>query len=180
MKASVTLALPAMVAAMLAISMAHAGIEKEVTINLVDAAGKQQNIGTVTIRETDYGLVFTPKLNSLPAGVHGFHIHQNGSCDPADKNGKPSPAEAAGGHFDPETTGKHEGPYGKGHLGDLPALYVTTDGTAEYPVLAPRIKKLADISGRALMIHAGGDNHSDTPDPLGGGGTRAACGVIGK
>ncbi|MBV8452160.1 MAG: superoxide dismutase, partial [Deltaproteobacteria bacterium] len=26
--------------------------------------------------------------------------------------------------------------------------------------------------------HAGGDNYSDTPLPLGGGGARLACGVI--
>jgi hypothetical protein len=32
--------------------------------------------------------------------------------------------------------------------------------------------KLSDIEGRALMIHAGGDNYSDTPKPLGGGGDR--------
>jgi Cu-Zn family superoxide dismutase len=30
------------------------------------------------------------------------------------------------------------------------------------------------------MLHAGGDNHSDHPAPLGGGGARIACGVIGK
>jgi Cu-Zn family superoxide dismutase len=29
------------------------------------------------------------------------------------------------------------------------------------------------------MIHAGGDNHADHPAPLGGGGARMACGVIG-
>ena len=28
------------------------------------------------------------------------------------------------------------------------------------------------------MIHAGGDNYSDEPQPLGGGGGRIACGVI--
>ncbi len=28
------------------------------------------------------------------------------------------------------------------------------------------------------MVHAGGDNHSDHPLPLGGGGERFACGVI--
>ena len=28
------------------------------------------------------------------------------------------------------------------------------------------------------MIHAGGDNYSDQPQPLGGGGARIACGVI--
>jgi Cu-Zn family superoxide dismutase len=28
------------------------------------------------------------------------------------------------------------------------------------------------------MIHEGGDNYSDEPAPLGGGGARIACGVI--
>jgi Cu-Zn family superoxide dismutase len=28
------------------------------------------------------------------------------------------------------------------------------------------------------MIHAGGDNYSDTPKPLGGGGDRLVCGVV--
>ena len=37
---------------------------------------------------------------------------------------------------------------------------------------------LADLKGRALMVHAGGDNHADHPMPLGGGGARVACGVI--
>ena len=37
---------------------------------------------------------------------------------------------------------------------------------------------LADFRGKSLMIHEGGDNYSDTPKPLGGGGTRIACGVV--
>jgi len=44
-------------------------------------------------------------------------------------------------------------------------------------LLAPRLK-LADVQGRAIMVHAGGDNYSDEPQPLGGGGERIACGVI--
>jgi superoxide dismutase, Cu-Zn family len=28
------------------------------------------------------------------------------------------------------------------------------------------------------MVHAGGDNFSDQPEPLGGGGGRIACGII--
>jgi Cu-Zn family superoxide dismutase len=28
------------------------------------------------------------------------------------------------------------------------------------------------------MIHEGGDNYSDKPKPLGGGGARIACGVV--
>jgi Cu-Zn family superoxide dismutase len=93
------------------------------------------------------------------------------------KDGKPVAGLAAGGHYDPAGTGKHEGPYGNGHLGDLPPLYVGPDGRATQPVLAPRLK-LSDLKGRSLMIHAGGDNYSDKPEPLGGGGARVACGVV--
>lgn len=163
--------------AALVVGSAHAA-SQQVSINLVDAEGKQQSIGNIEISETEHGLLFTPDLKSLPGGVHGFHVHENGSCDPAEKDGKQVAAQAAGGHYDPQSTGKHAGPYGDGHLGDLPALYVNEDGTADYPVLAPRISKLDEIKGRALMIHAGGDNHADHPEPLGGGGARVACGVI--
>ena len=41
-----------------------------------------------------------------------------------------------------------------------------------------RTKALADVKGRALMVHVGGDNYSDTPKPLGGGGGRLVCGVV--
>ena len=164
-------------AAALAAGSAQAA-SKEVTLNLVNAEGNGQAVGQVKIEETTYGLVFTPMLKSLPAGVHGFHVHQNGSCAPAMKDGKMSPAEAAGGHLDPQKTGKHLGPYADGHLGDLPAIYVNADGTSTNPVLAPRLKKLSEVEGHALMIHAGGDNHADMPAPLGGGGARVACGVI--
>lgn len=55
---------------------------------------------------------------------------------------KKVPALAAGGHYDPEQTNKHLGPYNpEGHLGDLPALYVNSEGNAENPVLSPKIKK---------------------------------------
>jgi len=101
-----------------------------------------------------------------------------GSCEPAMKEGKPSAAEAAGGHLDPQKTGKHEGPEGHGHAGDLPVLMVDKDGKATQAVVSPRLKKLDEVKGKALMIHVGGDNFSDKPEPLGGGGARFACGVI--
>jgi Cu-Zn family superoxide dismutase len=37
---------------------------------------------------------------------------------------------------------------------------------------------VAEIRGRSIMVHAGGDNFSDTPAPLGGGGARIAYGMI--
>lgn len=148
-----------------------------VTMNLVNEQGVGNSIGTVTIAEGPTGLVFTPKLTGLAPGLHGFHVHEKPDCAPGVKDGKPVAALAAGGHYDPAGTGKHEGHAGQGHLGDLPALTVEADGTASAAVTAPRLK-MADVKGRSIMIHAGGDNYSDQPALLGGGGARVACGVI--
>lgn len=158
-------------------SFAHADVVIEMHAVSKDGVGK--SIGKVVATQSKYGVVFTPQLQGLPSGgmLHGFHVHQNPSCEPAEKNGKMVPALGAGGHFDPKNTNRHSFPWGTGHLGDLPALYVDPQGNAASPVLAPRLK-LSDLKGRALMIHAGGDNYSDTPKPLGGGGARVACGVI--
>lgn len=147
------------------------------TVEMVDLNTKKA-IGTINVEQSEYGVVFTPKLNSLPIGAHGFHVHTNGSCDPLVKDGKTVLGAAAGGHLDPEKTGKHGYPWtNDNHLGDLPPLYVNVDGSVTQPVLAPRLT-LKDLEGRSLMIHAGGDNHSDHPAPLGGGGSRMVCGVI--
>lgn len=136
------------------------------------AEGGVQQIGTVTIESKWGGLLFSPQLEGLPSGpgIHGFHIHEHASCADHGKD--------AGGHLDPKHTGKHEGPYGKGHLGDLPVLIVDSEGKATVSVLAPRLH-MADIVGHTLMIHEGGDNYSDKPEN-GGGGARIACGVIKK
>ncbi len=150
---------------------------KTITVHAISAAGIGKAIGTVSFEESVKGLVISPKLHSLSAGLHGFHIHENPSCETADKEGKAVAGLAAGGHFDPHSSAKHEGPEGQGHHGDLPALIVNTDGTANTTLTAPRLR-LADIIGRSLMIHEGGDNYSDNPKPLGGGGARIACGVI--
>ena len=148
-----------------------------VEMHYVTDQGVGQKIGTVTVSDNPHGTLFTPQLNGLSPGLRGFHIHEFGDCAPAEKDGKMVAGQAAGGHFDPSGSGRHEGPYSDGHLGDLPALYVDQEGRAEHPVLAPRIK-LEEIRGRALMIHSGGDNYSDEPKELGGGGSRVACGLI--
>ena len=154
------------------------GAEMTVTVSMTGAPGVGPAVGSVRIVETRYGLAFYPALKGLPPGLHGFHVHENPSCASVERDGVPVPALAAGGHLDPQATKRHGEPWGDGHLGDLPALYVAGDGNANNPVLAPRLK-LADVLNRSLMVHAGGDNHADHPAPLGGGGARVACGVIG-
>lgn len=150
-----------------------------VPMHLATADGVGAQVGEVVITESEYGLVFTPSFSNIAPGIHGFHVHENPSCDPIIKDGVTTPAGAAGGHFDPTNSKAHKGPFVKdGHLGDLPALYANTDGRIVYPVLAPKIKKLDEIKGRSLMLHVGGDNHEDQPAVLGGGGARLACGII--
>lgn len=166
---------------LLAVGTATAAPEdmSKYTVNMraISASGEGAARGTVTIEQTPYGVVFTPALTGLEPGVHGFHVHEKGSCASALKDGKPSAAEAAGGHYDPDASKAHGLPWGNGHRGDLPALVVEGSGNASQPLLAPRLK-LAELKGRALMIHAGGDNHADHPAPSGGGGPRMVCGVI--
>lgn len=161
------------VVAIAALTQAHA-----TTVTMSDAeSGKKA--GTIDITESAYGLVFTPSLSGIEPGGHGFHVHENPSCDSKMKDGEEVPAGAAGSHYDPDNTGNHGYPWTKdSHLGDLPLLYVGDKGEATHPVLAPRLKSVSDIEGRALMIHAGGDNYSDSPEKLGGGGARVLCGVI--
>ncbi|GHB31631.1 superoxide dismutase family protein [Salinicola rhizosphaerae] len=151
--------------------------QTSVEMDSVSKDGVGDSIGTVTAEDTDYGLLLTPDLSGLKPGIHGFHLHQNASCETSESDGEVTPAGAAGGHFDPEETGTHQGPYtDEGHLGDMPALMVDSAGNATTPVLAPRLEE-SDLGGHAFMIHEGGDNYSDEPK-LGGGGGRVACGVI--
>ena len=148
-----------------------------VSMQMAGPGGAGASVGTVRIFETPHGLAFHPTMMGLVPGLHGFHVHENPSCAPAMRDGVAVAALGAGGHLDTGKTGKHGLPWGDGHVGDLPALHVANDGSATNPVLAPRLK-LADIRNRSVMVHAGGDNHADHPEPLGGGGARVACGVI--
>lgn len=163
----------------LALASGAALAEEAITIDVhaVSTDGVGASLGQVVATQSPYGVVFTPALSGLVPGLHGFHVHEKPDCGAAEKDGKKVAGLAAGGHFDPAKTGHHGMPWGDGHLGDLPPLYVDASGKADQPVLAPRLK-LSDLAGHSLMVHAGGDNHSDHPAPLGGGGARMACGVI--
>jgi superoxide dismutase, Cu-Zn family len=149
-----------------------------VTMNAIDANGVSKEIGTLRLSDTKEGLEIMPGLAGLPPGDHGFHVHVNPNCGPGNgPNGQPAAGMAAGAHYDPANTGKHLGPHGEGHKGDLPALTVDASGEATKGVVAPHLT-VADIKGRSIIIHAGADNYSDQPAPLGGGGARIACGVV--
>lgn len=145
-------------------------------VNKISDKGIEDEIGFITFTEGPDGLEMMVELVGLVPGPHAMHVHENGSCATAEKDGKPVAGLAAGGHYDPAKTNTHGGPQGAGHKGDLPVLEADKDGKVMTTTKAPHVK-LADIKGRAVIIHANGDTYSDTP-VLGGGGERVACGVI--
>ena len=149
----------------------------EVTLQRIDANGIGEPIGTITAQDTDQGLVIYPSLSGLKPGEHGFHLHSVGSCEPGQTaDGTTVAGLSAGGHWDPDASGQHLGPFGNGHRGDLSRLIVDDEGNTNTSVVAPRLST-ADLHGKALIVHAGGDTYRDEP-ALGGGGARVACGVV--
>jgi Cu-Zn family superoxide dismutase len=145
------------------------------TANL--ANGKGENVGTARLRETSKGVSLSLDVFNLPPGVHGFHIHAVGKCDPPD-------FKSAGGHFNPEGK-KHglENPEGH-HAGDMQNLTVDAQGKAKVRVVVPGVtlsegsNSLFQPQGTAIVIHADPDDMKT--DPAGNAGARIACGVITK
>jgi Cu-Zn family superoxide dismutase len=142
---------------------------------LKDAKG--QAIGRAELVDTTKGVLIHLTLTNAPAGVHAFHIHQTGRCEP--------PAfDTAGGHFNPRTM-QHglKNPKGS-HAGDLPNVHVPAGGSLDIEVLAEGVKlaggdgAVLDADGAALMLHASPDDYRT--DPAGAAGARIACGVIMK
>jgi len=165
------------VAVLFSSSLSLGAFSQELTVdmNAVSDTAIGDRVGTVVIKPEGSGVALAVELTGIPPGEHGFHVHEKGSCSAALKDGKPVAALAAGPHYDPDGHKSHKGPTGEGHRGDLPLLTATDKGVS-VAILAPRLK-LADLAGRALVVHASGDNYSDQPEN-GGGMARIACGVI--
>jgi Cu-Zn family superoxide dismutase len=147
----------------------------DVEINAISTEGVGKPLGSVSLSESDGGITLKVNISGVADGEHGFHVHEKGDCGPDKKDRKTGAGVAAGSHYDPHDT--HKGPEGGGHEGDLPKL-TAAGGKIEQTVTVKGVK-LADIAGRSLMIHEGGDNYSDRPEN-GGGKGRIACGVIPK
>ena len=141
------------------------------------ADSKGASVGTAKLKETPQGVSLALEVSNLPPGVHGFHIHAVGKCEPPGFT-------SAGGHFNPEGK-KHgwENPEGH-HAGDLHNLTVDANGKAKVKVVVTGVtlgdgpNSLFQPQGTALVIHASPDDNKT--DPAGNAGARIACGVISK
>ncbi len=100
-----------------------------------------------------------------PVGPHGFHIHENGSCQVGDPK---DPFKAAGGHWNPTNQ-----PHGN-HAGDFPVLF-SNKGMAWMCFFTDKFKA-ADVVGKAVIIHESPDDYRS--QPAGNAGRRLGCGVV--
>ncbi len=129
--------------------------------------------GTVHFQETADGVEVQVDLTGVPAGVHGFHIHEKGDCS---DNGN-----AAGGHFNPMNMPHAAPDAASHHAGDFGN--VTADANSEvhttFTTRSITVREGSNsVMGHAVILHANPDDL--TSQPSGNAGARIACGVAGE
>ncbi len=129
--------------------------------------------GKVRFEDREDGVqVHAELVNVKPAGQHGIHIHQYGSCA---NDGK-----AAGDHYNPSHTPHghvKNGPQ-KSHPGDMGNIEIKEDGTGVLDIYFPGVNVAGapySIGGRTVVLHEKTDDFSQ---PSGNAGTRMGCGTI--
>jgi Cu-Zn family superoxide dismutase len=145
-------------------------LTKAVAILHPTAGNKAQ--GTVTFAQEAGGVRVTANISGVPAGEHGFHIHEFGDCSAAD-------GVSAGGHFNPSNMAHGAQNAPTRHVGDLGNVTADADGNITLDLLDARMSLNGphSIVGRGLILHANPDDFKT--QPTGNAGGRIACGVIG-
>lgn len=140
------------------------------TARMVDQDGN--GAGVVTVTDSPNGVLITVELRGLEVGEHAIHVHETGECSPD--------FEAAGDHFNPDDQ-EHglTNPQGM-HAGDLPNIFVASDGVAEAHFFTSRVTvepgpaSLLDDDGSAIIVHEDPDTYLSEAKA----GARIACGVL--
>ena len=127
--------------------------------------------GTVHFQNAgDDGVEVTVDLTGVPAGVHGFHIHEKGDCG--------NNAANAGGHFNP-TSSVHGAPDAVSHhSGDFGNVTADDKGEVHTHFMTHSISINTGtnaVVGHAVVLHGNPDDLIS--QPAGNAGPRIACGV---
>lgn len=143
----------------------------------IEPTTEQEVSGYVTFQQMEEGLLVTAYVTGLDQPRHGFHIHENGSCEPGADG---DPAGAAGGHFNPQghDHGAPENEEPARHVGDFGNLEPNPDGIAQLSFVDPlaALSGENNIIGRAIVVH---DQEDDlVSQPTGDAGGRIGCGII--
>jgi Cu-Zn family superoxide dismutase len=135
-------------------------------------------LGSVTLTQSENGVdIVGQVMGIMPAGSHGMHFHETGSCDGS------TDFESAGDHFNPAIR-EHGLENAAGpHAGDLPNVTAGEDGMVAIDLSSDMISLtqgdeayVFDDDGTAIVIHAAADDQ--LTDPSGNSGDRIACAVI--
>lgn len=149
---------------------------QQIDATFKDADDKTIGSAVISEEEGKEGLIVQVDVENLPAGKHGFHIHEKGKCEAPD-------FKSAGGHFNPghqeHGMDNPEGP----HAGDMDNLDVPESGEVKEEVLAKQVSLDKDSDNYlfgdgavSLMIHAEADDNKT--DPAGNAGDRIACAEV--
>ena len=129
--------------------------------------------GVVEFYLAETSTVIYVELTGVKPGMHGFHVHENGSC--AGPN-----AGDAGNHLNPLDS-RHGDPQdvdSRHHAGDLGNVRGEDDGTVKQWLRTRdlQLQGPAGILGKAIVVHAREDDLKSQPG--GEAGEPIACGVI--
>jgi len=143
-------------------------------MSFIEGIEPEPNLGGfILLKQTSEGLEITGGVSNASPGMHGFHIHELGSCADGGK--------AAGGHFNPDGN-----PHGllsrdgfeKAHAGDLGNIEVFEDGNAVLNITVPGLsleEGKYNVMGKAFILH---EKEDDFGQPTGNAGARIGCGII--
>ena len=134
--------------------------------------------GGVRFTELRGGVLVAVRLQGVPPGDHGLHVHECG-----DIGG--DACKRAGAHYNPRGATHGGAHQGARHPGDLGNVEADASGAVRVDVKIPHVC-LRDLVGRSVVIHA---NRDDLGGGVGGAraeslktgnsGARLACAVVG-
>jgi Cu-Zn family superoxide dismutase len=137
--------------------------------------------GLAVFTEGPQGVLIRLRVNDLPVQArgqwHAIHLHETADCSGRGFT-------ASGGHINPDSVAHGLlNPMGPAPA-DLPNIWADAAGNIHAELYttgitvtnAPGRVSLLDGDGSAIVIHAGPDDHHS--QPIGGAGTRIACGAI--
>ena len=140
---------------------------------LKDPSGK--SVGNVTMTQLEKGVKVVLDVQGLPAGEHAIHFHEKGMCQ--------GPGfDSAGEHFAPRKSKHGFDVAGGPHAGDMPNLWVSSDGTAHFETINTQVSlgkgsnSLLKEKGTTIIVHSQADDHRSQPSGEAGG--RIACAEI--
>ena len=129
-------------------------------------------LGTVIFTREAGGVRVTADVRGIDgSGPHGFHVHENGVCEPPG-------FESAGGHFNPMSVEHACPPTTPRHAGDLGNIELAEDGSGHLELTTDLLSLDGETSviGKAVIVHGHVDDC--TSQPTGDAGPRHACGVV--